>query len=104
MRSTCKGHLTYCVQSPCVHNSIDIPKTFEAKGVTNAKDRLRFVVGDVREPFPEPAKSAAVDTLVMKHFLSAFSDTDARLIVHNCKQTLSADGKILLLQVCCTCA
>jgi predicted SAM-dependent methyltransferase len=39
-----------------------------------------------------------VDTLMMKHFLSAFSDEDAAAIVRNCKQVLAPGGKLLLLQ------
>ena len=41
---------------------------------------------------------AGVDTLVMKHFLSGFSDADADLILKHCKQVLPAQGRILLLQ------
>ena len=41
---------------------------------------------------------AGVDTLVMKHFLSGFSDADADLILKRCKQVLPAQGRILLLQ------
>jgi hypothetical protein len=33
---------------------------FEAKGVTNAKERLQLLVGDVRQPFPAPAQEAQV--------------------------------------------
>jgi hypothetical protein len=39
-----------------------------------------------------------VDTLLMKHFLSAFSDEDAAAIVGHCKDVLVPGGKILLLQ------
>jgi hypothetical protein len=39
-----------------------------------------------------------VDTLMMKHFLSAFSDSDAVTIINHCKAVLSPSGAILLLQ------
>lgn len=39
-----------------------------------------------------------VDTLMMKHFLSAFSDEDAVTIIQHCKQVLAPSGCILLLQ------
>jgi hypothetical protein len=39
-----------------------------------------------------------VDTLLMKHFLSAFSDADSVTIIKHCKQTLAPSGAILLLQ------
>lgn len=48
-----------------------------------------------------PASTCAspqVDTLMMKHFLSAFNDDDAILIVQHCKQVLAPEGAILLLQ------
>jgi len=53
----------------------------------------------VREPFPAAVADAGVDTLVMKHFLSGFSDADAALILKHCAQVLTPDGRILLLQV-----
>ena len=40
-----------------------------------------------------------VDVLVMKHFLSGFSDADAEVILKHCREVLTDDGKILLLQV-----
>ena len=78
--------------------SVDIKGTFEAKGVHNAAERLKFVAAEVREPFPASISEAGVDTLVMKHFLSGFSDADADLILKHCKQVLPPQGKILLLQ------
>ena len=83
---------------------MDIAGTFEAKGVKDAKTRLSFVAAEVREPFPTTVKEAGVDTLVMKHFLSGFSDADARTILKHCKDVMPGGGKILLLQVralCC---
>jgi hypothetical protein len=44
-------------------------------------------------------KDAKVDTLVMKHFLSGFSDDDAKLILKHCKEVLPKEANILLLQV-----
>jgi predicted SAM-dependent methyltransferase len=41
---------------------------------------------------------AQVDTVMMKHFLSAFSDEDVMLIIKHCKQVLVPGGCILLLQ------
>jgi hypothetical protein len=81
-------------------DSVDIDGTFEAKGVEHAKQRLEFVAAEVREPFPAAVKDSGVDTIVMKHFLSGFSDGDADIILKHCKQVLPNDGKILLLQVC----
>lgn len=72
---------------------------FGAKGIKNAEDRISLVVGDVMEPFPEEVQKAGVDTLMMKHFLSAFNNKDAALILKHCVQVLAPDGKILLLQV-----
>ena len=76
---------------------MNVSGTFEAKGVK--KDRLSMVTGDVREPFSKEVTDAKVDTITMKHFLSAFSDSDARTIVKHCGMALVPGGKILLLQV-----
>lgn len=53
--------------------SIDIPGMFEAKGVTNAKERLQLLVGDVRQPFPAAAQEAQVGQLfgTLHYHLSA---------------------------------
>ncbi|CAL5227239.1 g10163 [Coccomyxa viridis] len=91
----CRGVL---MDRQWVLDSTDIQGTFEAKGVHNAKERLKFVAAEVREPFPASIRDAGIDTLVMKHFLSGFSDNDADLILKHCKQVLPAQGKILLLQ------
>ncbi len=87
-----------CAHSSLLLRSVDIQGTFEAKGVHNAKERLKFVAAEVREPFPASIRDAGIDTLVMKHFLSGFSDNDADVILKHCKQVLPAQGKILLLQ------
>lgn len=79
--------------------SVDFKVTFERKGVLDAKQRLTRVSGDVREPFPEAVRAANVDTLVMKHFLSGFSDDDAKLILKHCSEVLPKQANILLLQV-----
>jgi len=39
---------------------VDIPGTFEAKGIEDAKSRLKFVAAEVREPFPAEVKDAEV--------------------------------------------
>lgn len=78
---------------------MDIKGTFEAKGVENAAQRLSFVSAEVREPFPAAVREAGLDTIVMKHFLSGFSDADADIILKHCKEVLPPAGKILLLQV-----
>jgi hypothetical protein len=81
-----------------VLDSVDFKVTFERKGVLDAKQRLLRVSGDVREPFPEAVRNANVDTLVMKHFLSGFSDDDAKLILKHCSEVLPKQANILLLQ------
>lgn len=81
---------------------VDLPGMFGAKGVKDAKERVELVVGDVMQPFPDTVQKAGVDTLVMKHFLSAFNDKDAILILKHCSQVLAPQGKLLLLQVCTT--
>lgn len=78
---------------------VDLPEMFGAKRIDNAEKRVSLVVGDVMKPFPESVQKAGVDTLLMKHFLSAFNDKDAMLILKHCSQVLGPQGKILLLQV-----
>lgn len=46
-----------------------------------------------------PLLLVQVDTLVMKHFLSGFSDDDAKLILKHCSEVLPKTANILLLQV-----
>lgn len=83
---------------------VDLPAMFGAKGIEHAEERVSLVVGDVMQPFPETVQQAGVDTLVMKHFLSAFNNKDATLILKHCSQVLSPQGKVLLLQVrSCSC-
>eukprot|EP00891_Asterochloris_glomerata_P005597 jgi/Astpho2/5597/fgenesh1_pg.00079_%23_53_t len=72
--------------------------TFEAKGVTSAAQRLQRIPADVMQPFPQAIQEAGVDTLLMKHFLSAFSDSQADTILKHCAQALSMHGKLLLMQ------
>ena len=93
---------------PCISNtfllwpcSVDVQGTFEAKGVTSAAQRLQRIPADVMQPFPQAILEAGVDTLLMKHFLSAFSDSQADTILKHCAQALSKDGKLLLMQVSC---
>lgn len=78
---------------------VDLPGMFGAKGIEHAEESVTLVVGDVMQPFPDKVQKADVDTLVMKHFLSAFNDKDAILILKHCSQVLAPQGKILLLQV-----
>lgn len=47
----------------------------------------------------QAVREAKVDTLVMKHFLSGFSDDDAKLILKHCSEVLPKQANILLLQV-----
>lgn len=81
-----------------VLDSVDFKVTFEGKGVLDAQQRLTRSSGDVREPFPKEVADAKVDTLVMKHFLSGFSDDDAKTILKHCKEVLPKTANILLLQ------
>lgn len=83
---------------------VDLPAMFGGKGIEHAEEHVSLVIGDVMQPFPESVQKAGVDTLVMKHFLSAFNDKDASLILNHCSQVLAPQGKILLLQVCALCS
>lgn len=44
----------------CCACSIDVPGMFETKGVHNASQRLKLVVGDVRQQFPSEVQDAQV--------------------------------------------
>lgn len=83
---------------PFVIEGVDLPGMFGGKGIQRAQERVELVVGDVMQPFPDAVQRAGVDTLLMKHFLSAFNDKDAVLILKHCTQVLAPRGKILLLQ------
>ncbi|GAQ85000.1 O-methyltransferase family protein [Klebsormidium nitens] len=84
---------------PFVVASVDVDATFEAKGVKSARERLSLVgTEDVRTPFPDAVKAAHVDTIIMKHFLSGFTDDDARIVLKHCGEVLEPNGKVLLLQ------
>lgn len=54
---------------------------------------IEIKVGDVFESVPTGA-----DAIVMKHFISAWSDEDAMKILANCRAALPADGRLILLQ------
>lgn len=56
-------------------------------------DQIEIKTGDVFEAIPQGA-----DAIVMKHFISAWSDRDALKIIANCKQALPPHGKLILLQ------
>ena len=66
------------------------PAYLEQQGVGTA---VQIISGDV---FVEVPKGA--DAIVMKYFISAWNDEDAMKILHNCKQALPPQGKIILLQ------
>ena len=93
-------HYHFVVAEVLFGDRVDLPAMFGAKGIEHAEERVSLVVGDVMQPFPETVQQAGVDTLVMKHFLSAFNNKDATLILKHCSQVLAPQGKILLLQVC----
>jgi len=56
-------------------------------------DRIEIKTGDVFKEIPKGAKA-----IVMKHFISAWSDADAKKILANCKAALPEDGRLILLQ------
>lgn len=56
-------------------------------------DKIDIKTGDVFKSIPKGA-----DAIVMKHFISAWSDEDAKKILANCKAALPASGKLVLLQ------
>ena len=92
-------HVSWFTQLSFACCRVDLPAMFGAKGIEHAEERVSLVVGDVMQPFPDNVQKAGIDTLVMKHFLSAFNDKDAILILKHCSQVLAPQGKILLLQV-----
>ena len=95
----CLGSILQSLSLDSTCDRVDLPAMFGAKGIEHAEERVSLVVGDVMQPFPETVQKAGVDTLVMKHFLSAFNDKDAVLILKHCSQVLAPKGKVLLLQV-----
>ena len=56
-------------------------------------DAIAIKTGDVFESVPQGANA-----IVMKHFISAWSDEDAMKILANCKAALPDDGRLILLQ------
>ena len=78
---------------------MDIEGTFERKGIKNAKSKLQFVAAEIREPFPKEVQEANVDTLLMKHFLSGFSDEEAKTILKHISNIQKSKAHILLFQV-----
>lgn len=88
-----------CLYAACLWCSVDIKGTFEAKGIKGAKDRVQFVAAEIREPWPEAVRKANVDTLIMKHFLSGFSDKEASLILKHISDIQQSGSHILLFQV-----
>ncbi len=55
--------------------------------------QIEIKVGDVFESVP-----AGANAIVMKHFISAWSDADAMKILANCRAALPKDGRLILLQ------
>ncbi len=54
---------------------------------------VKIETGDVFKAIPTGA-----DAIVMKHFISAWSDADALKILANCRQALPDSGRLILLQ------
>ena len=67
------------------------PDYLKKQGV--AADAVKIITGDVFESVPKGA-----DAIVMKYFLSAWNDEDARKILQNCREALPPHGKIVLMQ------
>jgi hypothetical protein len=83
---------------PWVLDSVSFEGTFESKGIKNAKERTQLVAAEVREPWPQAVKDANVDTMMMKHFLSGFSDDDAKTILRHISDIQNPGSHILLFQ------
>ena len=58
-----------------------------------SEDAIAIKTGSVFESIPTGANA-----IVMKHFISAWSDEDAKKILANCKAALPKDGRLILLQ------
>lgn len=73
----------------------DVAETAKAyiAGLGVDPQAIAIKTGDVFEKIPTGAKA-----IVMKHFISAWSDEDAMKILANCKAALPDDGKLILLQ------
>ncbi|MEO0687665.1 MAG: methyltransferase, partial [Cyanobacteria bacterium J06649_11] len=54
---------------------------------------VEIKTGDVFKEIPKGAKA-----IVMKHFISAWNDVDAKKILANCKAALPENGRLILLQ------
>ena len=74
---------------------LDVASTAEEyiRGQGVDSDSIEIKTGDVFESIPTGA-----DAIVMKHFISAWSDDDAMKILANCKKALPKDGRLILLQ------
>lgn len=57
------------------------------------------MAAEIREPWPASVKEANVDTLMMKHFLSGFSDKEASAILGHISDIQQPKSHILLFQV-----
>jgi cyclopropane fatty-acyl-phospholipid synthase-like methyltransferase len=67
------------------------PAYLEKQGTPSGT--IEIISGDVFVSVPKGA-----DAIVMKYFISAWNDEDAKKILENCKQALPPHGKIILLQ------
>jgi hypothetical protein len=67
------------------------PTYLQKLGVST--EAIDIISGDVFEAVPQGA-----DAIVMKYFISAWNDDDARIILSNCRAALPPHGKIILLQ------
>lgn len=56
-------------------------------------DAVQVIGGSALESLPKGA-----DAIVMKYFLSVFSQEDSIKVLTNCREALPADGKVILLQ------
>jgi len=67
------------------------PAFLASRGISPTQISLH--TGDVFDEIPSGA-----DAIVMKYFLSAWNDEDAKKIVLNCRRALPEDGKLILMQ------
>lgn len=67
------------------------PAFLEKQGVN--QDAVEIITGNVFESLPKGA-----DAIVMKYFLSSWTDEDALKILRQCREALPKHGKVVLLQ------
>jgi len=56
-------------------------------------DSVKIVGGSALEPLPK-----GVDAITMKYFLSVFNKEDSQKVLTNCREALSENGRVILLQ------